>query len=232
MWLLALDTASKVCATALLRDGVLVAEEQVHRLLGQSEGLLPQIEQLLASCRVGRQEVGGLAVSYGPGSFTGLRIGLATAQALAWAWGCPLLGVNTLEALAYNLPLPGLVLSPLLDAQKGNYYQALYRFSPAGRLEELAPAAVVGREQALERAAGYGQPAYLLGEVDKFQAAELPPLVQLAPAALRLPRASSVAYAALARGEGAAVAEPALLQPYYIRRSEAEELWERRHGHG
>ncbi len=229
MWLLAMDTAGKVCTTALLKDETVVAEETVHRLLGQAEGLLPQIEQLLQNCQVKKEEIGAVAVSRGPGSFTGLRIGLATAQALAWAWGCKLLGVGTLEALAYNLPVEGLILSPLMDAQKGNYYQALYRFKE-GSMEEIDPVAVVSKEEALARAAACAEPAYLLGEVQKLRQEDLPAGVFLAPPALQQPKAVSVAYAALALGEKAAVDDPALLQPCYIRRSEAEELWERRQG--
>lgn len=83
-----------------------------------SEGLLPQLDQLLQRTGVQKQDIELLAVSMGPGSFTGLRIGLATAEAMAYSWQCCLHGVDTLKALAYNIQLEGRVLSPVLDAQR------------------------------------------------------------------------------------------------------------------
>lgn len=79
---------------------------------------MPQLEQLLTRTKITKNEIDLLAVSMGPGSFTGLRIGLASAEAMAYSWHKPICGVNTLKALAYNLPIDGYVLSPVLDAQK------------------------------------------------------------------------------------------------------------------
>ena len=171
-----------------------------------------------------------MAVSMGPGSFTGLRIGLATAEAMAYAWGCCLHGVDTLKALAYNIQLEGVVLSPVLDAQKGNFYQALYEWRE-GQLVELAPVAVVNTQQALERIALQGSPALLMGECQRLvkKCPEgLPTWLKEAPAAVCMPRASSVAWAAQDEFDAEADKRIFGLEPYYIRRSEAEELWEKR----
>ncbi|MDY4919534.1 MAG: tRNA (adenosine(37)-N6)-threonylcarbamoyltransferase complex dimerization subunit type 1 TsaB [Phascolarctobacterium sp.] len=227
MLTLAIDTATKVCTVALCRDEEILAEYTINMGMTHSEGLLPQLEQLLARTGVAKEEIELLAVSMGPGSFTGLRIGLATAEAMAYAWQCCLHGVDTLKALAYNLPLEGVVLSPVLDAQKGNYYQALYEWR-AGELVELAPVAVVNRDELLERIALQGTPALLLGECKRLAKAELPSWVKLAPEALRMPRASSVALAAVHDFDAEADKKIFGLEPYYIRRSEAEELWEKR----
>lgn len=228
MLTLAIDTATKVCTVALCRDTKILAEYSINMGMTHSEGLLPQLDQLLARTGVKKEEIELLAVSMGPGSFTGLRIGLATAEAMAYSWQCYLHGVDTLKALAYNIQLEGLVLSPVLDAQKGNFYQALYEWR-AGELVELAPVAVVSREQALERIALQGTPALLLGEYDKLVKAGLPAFVQPAPEALRLPRASSVALAAQRDFDADNDKKIFGLEPYYIRRSEAEELWEKKH---
>ena len=126
MLTLAIDTATKVCTVALCREQELLAEYTINMGMTHSEGLLPQLEQLLERTGIQKQDIELLAVSMGPGSFTGLRIGLATAEAMAYAWQCCLHGVDTLKALAYNIQLEGVVLSPVLDAQKGNFYQALY----------------------------------------------------------------------------------------------------------
>jgi len=128
MLTLAIDTATKICTVALCRDQQLLAEYNVNVCMTHSEGLLPQLEQLLKRTGIKKNEIELLAVSMGPGSFTGLRIGLATAEAMAYSWQCFLHGVDTLKALAYNIPLEGFILSPVLDAQKGNFYQALYKW--------------------------------------------------------------------------------------------------------
>ena len=142
MLTLAIDTATKVCSVALCRDGEITAEYNINMGMTHSEGLLPQLEQLLKRTNTKKQDIDLIAVSMGPGSFTGLRIGLATAEAMAYSWQCLLHGVDTLKALAYNIPIEGLVLSPVLDAQKGNYYQALYQWQE-GKLVELAATEVV-----------------------------------------------------------------------------------------
>ena len=228
MLTLAIDTATKVCTVALCRDREILAEYTINMGMTHSEGLLPQLDQLLERTGIQKGAVDLLAVSMGPGSFTGLRIGLATAEAIAYSWQCCLHGVDTLKALAYNIQLEGTVLSPVLDAQKGNFYQAIYEWR-AGELVELAPVAVVSAQQALERLAVQGRPVLLLGECNKLVQAGLPDWVSAAPAALRMPKASSVALAAAAEFDAEADKKIFGLEPYYIRRSEAEELWEKKH---
>lgn len=227
MLTLAIETATRVCSAALCRDGQIIAAYDVNTGMTHSEELLPQLEQLLQRTGVKKNEIGLIAVSMGPGSFTGLRIGLATAEAMAYSWQCCLHGVDTLAALAYNVPLEGMVLSPILDAQKGNYYQALFQWQD-GELKKLADTEVVSRERLLERIAVFGTPALLLGECSKLEAAALPEWVKLAPQNLRMPKAASVALAALAGFDAEADKKIFGLEPYYIRRSEAEELWEKR----
>ena len=230
MLTLAIDTATKVCTVALCRERELLAEYTINMGMTHSEGLLPQLEQLLARTGVEKKDIGLLAVSMGPGSFTGLRIGLATAEAMAYAWQCCLHGVDTLKALAYNIQLEGIVLSPVLDAQKGNFYQALYQWQN-GQLVELAQVAVVNAQEALERIALQGTPALLMGECERLVKKVpdgLPTWVREAPVALRMPRASSVAWAALDEFDPETDKKIFGLEPYYIRRSEAEELWEKK----
>ena len=227
MLTLALDTATKVCSIALCRDQEILAEYTVNMGMTHSEGLLPQIEQLLQRCRVAKKDIGLLAVSMGPGSFTGLRIGLACAEAMAYSWQCCLHGVDTLEALAYNLPVEGILLSPVIDAQKGNYYQALYTWKQ-GKLIQLAPVEIVNRERLLERLQGQELPAVLLGECLKLAQQDLPANVSVAPETLRMPRGGSVALAAEAGFDPGQDKKIFGLEPYYIRRSEAEELWEQK----
>lgn len=226
MLTLAIDTATKVCTIALARDGEILAEYNVNVGLTHSEGLLPQIKQLMERTGIDKKSIELLAVSMGPGSFTGLRIGLATAEAMAYSWQCMLHGVDTLKALAYNIPLEGVVLSPVLDAQKGNYYQAIYEWVD-GALVEHEVVSVVSKDEMLAKAASYGKTCLLLGETKRLETMDLGVNVKLAPKSLRMPKASSVAL--LAEIEHTDEDKKIFgLEPYYIRRSEAEELWEKR----
>ena len=229
MLTLAIDTATKVCSIALCRDQEVLAEYTINMGMTHSEGLLPQIEQLLNRAKVNKTDIELLAVSMGPGSFTGLRIGLATAEAMAYSWKACLHGVDTLEALAYNIPLENIILVPVLDAQKGNYYQAIYEWQ-AGKLVKLDAVEVVNKERLLARISEYAgdKPAILLGECNKLAKLDLPVNVKLAPAALRMPKGGSVALAAEAGFDPEQDKKIFGLEPYYIRRSEAEELWEQR----
>lgn len=227
MLTLAVETATSVCSVALCRDGKLIAEYNVDAGMTHSEGLLPQIDQLLSRAHINKKDIDLVAVSMGPGSFTGLRIGLATAEAMAYSWQCCLHGVDTLEALAYNLPLEDFILSPVLDAQKGNFYQAVFKWEN-GRLIKLADTEVVSKETMLERIAIYGTKAILFGECRKIDAEQLPQWVSIAPQNLVMPKAASVAAVAERYFDAEADKKIFGLEPYYIRRSEAEELWEKR----
>ena len=209
MLTLAIDTATKVCAVGLCRDGQILAEYRINMGMTHSEGLMPQLEQLLTRTKIT------------------LRIGLASAEAMAYSWHKPICGVNTLKALAYNLPIDGYVLSPVLDAQKGNFYQAIYEWQQ-GTLIEHQEIKVVDRKQLLENIAVLGMPALLLGECQKIDLADLPSWCRKAPAHLCWPQAASVALLAEAEYDPDNTGDIFGLEPYYIRRSEAEELWEKR----
>ena len=230
MLTLALDTATRVCTVGLVQDGHVLAEYDISVGLTHSEGLMPQLDQMFARTGIKKEDIDRIAVSIGPGSFTGLRIGLAAAEAMAYAWQCGICGVNTLEAMAYNIPVEGVVLVPVLDAQKGNFYAAFYEWTD-GELRKVRPVEMADRETLLQQLQACGKPVLLMGECEKLMKKELPDGISVAPEQVRLPKASSVALAAedteLLTGE-----DVFTLRPYYIRKSEAEELWEKRHPQG
>jgi tRNA threonylcarbamoyladenosine biosynthesis protein TsaB len=227
MLTLALDTATGVCTVGLVQDGHVLAEYDISVGLTHSEGLMPQLDQMFARTGIKKEKVNRIAVSIGPGSFTGLRIGLAAAEAMAYAWQCGICGVNTLQAMAYNIPVDGVVLAPVLDAQKGNYYAAFYEWV-SGELREVQPVEMADAETLLRQLQACGKSSLLLGECEKLLKLELPAGVSVAPEQVRLPKASSLALAA--EGMDALTGEDVFsLRPYYIRKSEAEELWEKRH---
>lgn len=224
MNILGIDTATRVCSVAVTRDGAVLGEVNIDAGTTHSQKLLLAMEQALRQAGLGKEEIDLVGVSMGPGSFTGLRIGLATAEAFAYARKQPLHGVNTLMALACNCREEGRLLSPIIDAQKGNYYQALYRWQ-AGELCCLAPTEIVNVEKLLERI--QGRECLLLGECGKLK--DLPGNIEVAEDEIRMPLARSICY--LSQRDYNREQDQRIfgLEPYYIRRSEAEELWERLH---
>lgn len=231
MSILAIDTATQVSSVAVLKEGRLLAELTMQGKLTHSETLLPHIEQVLKMAAVAKEELTGIAVSNGPGSFTGLRIGLAAAKAMSYVLGIPLVGVSTLQALAYQLPAPGIRVMCLLDAQKGNAYVESYRWEN-NSLQVVDSVQVAKITDIVAACANMNEQVILLGDAVQKKVAgklELPANVSVAPPHIVMPRAACVAVlgqAKLMAGEKDNVMD---LEPVYIRRSEAEVLWEKRH---
>jgi tRNA threonylcarbamoyladenosine biosynthesis protein TsaB len=126
MIILGIDTSTKSGSVAILKDEELLAEATLHRNKTHSERLLPSIKYILKECDLNLNALDALAVTTGPGSFTGLRIGLSTLKGLGWALEKPLLGISTLHALACNIPYTTQKICPILDARKKEVYTALF----------------------------------------------------------------------------------------------------------
>jgi len=224
MRLLAVDTSTLTGAVALLEDDTLVAESRLNVALTHGERLLPAIDAILAAAGWSLAELDALAVAVGPGSFTGLRIGVSTVKGLAFATGKPTVPVSTLEALAWSLPLAAHPVCPVLDARKGEVYTALF-LTRGDQPERLWPDRAVP-PQALADELVTQAPVILVGDGAAPHAVvferRLGEGLRLAPPGHRLPSAASVGdlgRRALARGE---TIDPALLAPRYVRPSEAE----------
>ena len=228
--ILAIETSTPVCAAALVQTGRLLAEINVQTGNTHSERLMPQLERLFLLAGADRAELAALAVSIGPGSFTGLRIGLTTAKTLAYAWGKPIVGVPTLEALAYGCPCADGWVAALLDAQKGRVYRAIYRWQ-AGRLCEISPVEIAPAAAVVGELAALPAPVMVVGESVREHLALLDAThgrVVAAPEAALMPRAAAVAMLGYEKWRQGAAVRPEELNPFYVRRAEAEELWERR----
>lgn len=219
MRILGIETATRAASVAVVSDGKLLAENLCESPQTFSETLMPQVEEVIRVAGT-FDKLDAVAVSIGPGSFTGLRIGLATAKALAYAWGIKIIGVPTLQAMSYNFP--SLKVMPLIDAQKNRAYCQL--FKDCSPLNELAVKSI---DEAVAELGRLDGEIFLCGDVLHKIKAPLPDNVRLAPPNLKMPRASSVAICAEALNR---VDNVMNLEPLYVRRSEAEELWEKRHG--
>ncbi len=159
--ILAIETATNVCATALISDGTIIAEHSLSEPHVHSEKLLSLIDDTLTSHITYRTSLNGIAVSIGPGSFTGLRIGLSVAKGLCYAWNKPLVPVPTLQALAWNVLLDNIAqendfVLPMLDARRSEAYVALYQ-KKGSELVEVHPVRAISVERCLELILGSQQ---------------------------------------------------------------------------
>jgi tRNA threonylcarbamoyladenosine biosynthesis protein TsaB len=222
MVVLGLETSSLHGGVALVGERGLIAEYVLNIEVTYSERLLPAIDRLLADAGLAVPDLGGFAVAIGPGSFTGLRIGLSTVKGLAAASVKPLVGVPTLRALAWGLPFARHPICPILDARKGEVYCALFRWAEGGLVQEMEDAALA--PEAL--AARIAEPTIFVGDGAAphapVLAGALGPRALFAPPALAGARPVAVAALGrerLLRGERD---DPAALVPRYLRPSEAE----------
>ena len=234
MSILSIDTSSQVSSVAVLSAERVAAEISMQGALTHSETLMPHIETALRMARVEKSELEGIAVSIGPGSFTGLRIGLASAKMMAYALHIPLIAVPTLEALAHHYICEGVRLVPMMDAQKGNVYAQEFVWRADGDaliLQEIRSLAILPLTEVIAGLEHAEQPVILLGDaMQKKTTLALPANVHLAPIHARMPRAACVGLAALTRLARGEMDDPVTAAPLYLRRSEAEVLWEKRHG--
>ncbi|MCF8069733.1 MAG: tRNA (adenosine(37)-N6)-threonylcarbamoyltransferase complex dimerization subunit type 1 TsaB [Desulfobacterales bacterium] len=132
MKILALDTATKSCSVAICEDTMLLAEINTATGRTHSKHLMEMVDLTFRMAGVGLSDIDGFTVTRGPGSFTGLRIGLSTVKGLAAGMGKPVVAVSSLDVLAFQAAVHGYTICPLLDARKGEVYGASYRFDERG----------------------------------------------------------------------------------------------------
>ncbi|MBR3624323.1 MAG: tRNA (adenosine(37)-N6)-threonylcarbamoyltransferase complex dimerization subunit type 1 TsaB [Selenomonadaceae bacterium] len=228
MLVLALETSSKVSSVAVAEENRLLAEITSESRLTHSKTLVAHVEKVLALANKDKSELAAVAVSLGPGSFTGLRIGLAAAKGIAYALNIKIYGVPTLQSLAYHFAVPNLRIVSLMDAQKGMVYREHYKFND-GKLQIVEPLSVVSLEEARQEILSNDENAVLLGEkAEKAYEGIDSNKIILAPFYARMPRGALIAKYAFIHCENED--NIMALEPLYVRRSEAEKLWEKRHG--
>ncbi|MBI1319721.1 MAG: tRNA (adenosine(37)-N6)-threonylcarbamoyltransferase complex dimerization subunit type 1 TsaB [Candidatus Hydrogenedens sp.] len=228
-YLLAADTATSLCSVAVCtRDPETPVPPQilseVHFEAGRrhAESLLDAMDAALSHAAIALEEIDLLAIATGPGSFTGLRIGVATWKGLAFAQRLPLVGVPTLDAMSRLVPwTEGALIVPMLDARMSEVFGAAYRIEDGARVEQQA-ACVLPPQEFLAQLSGaplcIGDGAWLYREQI---AAALPQAVMALPPGAA-PRASALAWEAFSRYDGGATTDPGLANPVYLRKSQAE----------
>ncbi len=223
MKILGIDTSTTMGAVGIVEDETLVAEMRTNISLTHSERLMGHIDTLLKSARMTLDDIGGFAVSVGPGSFTGLRIGLAAVKAMAYAKGRPVAAVNSLDVLADNLPYCRHQIAPVLDARKKMVYCAVYKAVDTSRRTVLPPTVITPDKLAdiiEEPTVFVGEGAYVYRDL---LGGRLCCQAFFAPRAYCYPSGAAVAFRGLREIAAGNTADPMTLAPFYIRKSGAEE---------
>lgn len=233
MKILGIESAALTASVAVVSDGILTAEYTVTDKKTHSQTLLPMLDEVKRILELNPAELDAIAISAGPGSFTGLRIGAATAKGLGLALGKPLVAVSTLEALAFNLADSELLLCPVMDARRNQLYNGLYRrtrtekseFNAGGRLTEVVAPRAVAAEALIEELNARGEAVIFLGDgvpvLSGLAASLTVPYSVAAPNNSRARAASVAALGEIYAAAGKTVpAED--FAPEYLRKSQAE----------
>ena len=230
MIILAVDSSAVAASAALVKDGKILGEFYCNNGLTHSQTLMPMIGGLLKCARVPLAETDLLAVSAGPGSFTGIRIGIASVKGLAMPGNKPCVGGSTLEAIAQNLAhLTGTACAEK-DARCHQVYNAVYSLDEKSP-ERLTPDRAISIAELAEECGKYPKPVFLVGDGAKlcyndtgFEALG----ALLPPEPLIFQRASGVARAAEAAFRRGGAVSPAALRPIYLRPAQAERALKRK----
>ena len=233
MSILAIDTSTMVSTVAVMTEDRLLAEVTMQLKIPQSQVLLGHVKDVLKIAHIDKKDLDGIAVSIGPGSFTGLRIGLATAKMMAYALNIPVVAVSSLKSMAYHYPVPNIYIATTLDAQKGNAYYALYEYDINSKnFVEKQAVCVKDFTQIAKECSMLDKPVIFVGDIAQKKADIIAEYenITLGNSNLCMPRASNVGLASMKSFADKEYANIMNLEPVYIRRSEAEVLWEQRHG--
>lgn len=228
MKVLAIDTSSNAASVALMEDGILLGEFVLNHKKTHSQEIMPMIDDVLKRCECEVSDIDLFAAAKGPGSFTGLRIGIATIKGLAHSVGKPVIGISTLEGLAHNMPFCEHTIVPIMDARRNQVYTGAYLWDD-GELREIGEPEAISIEECVEACGdlletvflGDGVPVYR-----EFIKEKLGDKAIFAPASCNMQKASSIAALALVRKDEAESYYG--LEPEYLRKSQAEREREER----
>ena len=224
MLILAFETSAKAGSVALLEDGKLLGESYQNTGLTHSQTVMPMAESLVKSCGYTPQDIGAVAVAAGPGSFTGVRIGVAAAKGFAWGGELPCYGVSTLEAMALQLGAWEGTVVCAMDARRSQVYNALFR-AESGSLSRICEDRAISLAELAEEIKNLPKPLFLVGDGSDLCYNTLGDTVSglvLPPEHRRHQRAAGVGLAAWQKIRAGEVGDGAALTPNYLRLSQAE----------
>ena len=224
MLILAFETSAKAGSVALLDENKLLGESYQNTGLTHSQTLMVMAEDLLKQCGKAVSDITAVAVAEGPGSFTGVRIGVAAAKGFAWGGQIPCYGVSTLEAMAESLGIWQGYVCPCMDARRSQVYNALF-YVNQGRIERVREDRAIALADLAEELKSLTEPVFLVGDGSnltyKTLSGEIPGLV-LPPEHRMHQRATGVALLAAKKIAAGEVGDGNALTPNYLRLSQAE----------
>lgn len=237
MNILAVDTSTVVASVAVMQDKNIICEYSLNHKKTHSQKLIPMIHEVLRNSEIKPKDIDLFAVSVGPGSFTGLRIGVTSIKAMAYALGKPAKGINTLDTLAFNIPFTDALISPIIDARNNQVYNALYQWNK-DKQERLTDYVGIDIGELIKEIKKKGKQVFVLGDgvnIHKERLInELGNKCLFPPVNLLYQRASCVAEIAMGQLSDIVTSESSeigtddinSLVPFYLRKSQAERLYD------
>ena len=224
MNILAIDTSNQVLGIAILGDGQIIGEMITNVKKNQTSRLMPAIHQLMEDIDMVPDQLDKIVVAKGPGSYTGVRIGVTTAKSLAWALSIPVVGISSLEVLAYQGRLYDSLICPFFDARRMAVFTGLYKWEE-NKLIQIIDEKNIGMEEWLKVIKQYEKEILFVSpDIKSFNqmiVAELGSLAIIPEKPFHLPKPSHLALAGLRRSPD----ETHTLAPNYLRMAEAEANW-------
>ena len=225
MKILALDSSGLVASVAILTEEVMLAEYTVNYKKTHSQTLLPMLEEIVKMVEMDLSEVDAIAVASGPGSFTGLRIGSATAKGLGLALNKPIIPVPTLDGLAYNLYGTDQLICPMMDARRNQVYTGIYEFNN-NEFSVLKPQVATGVEDIIEELNALGREVIFLGDATAVYREIIEEKIKVsykfAPIHLNRQRAGAVGALGILYYKKNLIETATKHEPVYLRLSQAE----------
>lgn len=235
MNILAIDASGVAGSVALIRNGKLTGEYYICYKLTHSETIMPMLEHMRDLLDIELETLDAIAVTSGPGSFTGLRIGVTTAKALALALNVPIIGIPTLDTIAHNMTHTPYAICPIMDARRNQVYTALYKWQDE-ELFRLTEHLATDMDEYLDLLIQREEKIIFLGDgVDVFKekiVEKLGTKAVFAPMFLNLQHASTLAEIACHKYRKGEVTEASEFVPMYLRKSQAEREKEEREKNG
>lgn len=232
MHILTIDTSSNNCSVAILKDFKLLAEVNINYKLQHSEQLMPIINNLLDSLDLKPSDLDNLCLSIGPGSFTGLRIGLSLIKGMALALNIPIYAANSLETLSYAFLGTSYYILPMIDALRGGYYNAIYKFNNS-KLEIIKEPDINSITEIEKAILELDTKVIIVGDIlEKKESEDFKKIdnVILANENNSIPRAINIAYLLRNRILKNDFDDINSLTPLYMRRSQAENQYLKKKG--
>ncbi len=226
MLVLAIESSSQVAGAALVDEDRVLAECTLNRGLTHSEALMTLIDSTLKMARVEVSDIDLFAASRGPGSFTGLRIGIATVKGLAQALDRPVVGVPTLDGLAYNIQYTDRIICPIMDARRKQVYTSIYEYMD-GKLSRADEYMAIPLENLIDRLLVDGRQVVFVGDGIRVYREVIEGRMKekalFPPIPFREQRASSIASIAMDMATRGETSDFKTLTPFYLRKSQAEQ---------